>query len=144
MTLQSIAPVDTGTPDYHGLYRNSGVDNSFDLENFEANFQVNVRSMDDNEMVVDVIGIDPPIANALRRIIIAEVPTMAIETVYIQDNTSIMQDEVLAHRLGLLPLKVDPRLFDFHPKQGEHTETDTIVFNHVLRGKIAKIPTQKN
>jgi len=34
--------------------------------------------MTDEEMVVDVIGIDPPIANALRRIIISEVPTIAI------------------------------------------------------------------
>lgn len=34
--------------------------------------------MNKEEMVVDLYNIDPPIANALRRIIIAEVPTMAI------------------------------------------------------------------
>lgn len=38
---------------------------------------------------------------------------MAIEKVYIYDNTSIIQDEVLAHRLGLIPIKVDPDLFYF-------------------------------
>lgn len=38
---------------------------------------------------------------------------MAIEKVYIANNTSVIQDEVLAHRLGLLPIKVDPRLFDY-------------------------------
>ncbi len=38
---------------------------------------------------------------------------MAIETVFIQDNTSIIQDEVLAHRLGLVPICADPRLFEF-------------------------------
>lgn len=42
---------------------------------------------------------------------IAEVPTMAFEEVYIQDNTSIVQDEVLSHRLGLIPLRIDPRAF---------------------------------
>ena len=38
---------------------------------------------------------------------------MAIEKAYIYNNTSVIQDEVLAHRLGLIPLKADPRLFKF-------------------------------
>jgi DNA-directed RNA polymerase I and III subunit RPAC1 len=36
---------------------------------------------------------------------IAEIPTLAIETVFVANNTSIIQDEVLAQRLGLIPLK---------------------------------------
>lgn len=42
-----------------------------------------------------------------------QVPTVAIEDVYVWNNTSIMQDEVLAHRVGLVPLKIDPRTLDF-------------------------------
>lgn len=38
---------------------------------------------------------------------------MAIEKVLVANNTSVVQDEVLAHRLGLIPLKVDPRLFNY-------------------------------
>lgn len=38
---------------------------------------------------------------------------MAIEKVLVANNTSIIQDEVLAHRLGLVPIHVDPRLFDY-------------------------------
>ena len=45
-----------------------------------------------------------------------QVATMAIEKVYMYNNTSIVQDEVLAHRLGLVPLKVDPRYFEFRNK----------------------------
>lgn len=42
-----------------------------------------------------------------------QLPTMAIEKVLIANNTSVIQDEVLAHRLGLIPLQVDPRLFEY-------------------------------
>ena len=45
--------------------------------------------------------------------IFLQVPTIAIEKVFIYNNTSIIQDEVLAHRLGLIPLKADPRLFEY-------------------------------
>lgn len=39
----------------------------------------------------------------------AEVPTVAIEDVYVYSNTSIVQDEVLSHRLGLVPLNIEPK-----------------------------------
>lgn len=38
---------------------------------------------------------------------------MAIERVYITNNTSVVQDEVLSHRLGLIPIRADPRLFEY-------------------------------
>ena len=38
---------------------------------------------------------------------------MAIEKIYMYQNTSCLPDEVLSHRLGLLPIHANPRLFDF-------------------------------
>lgn len=38
---------------------------------------------------------------------------MAIERVYIANNTSLIQDEVLSHRLGLIPIDADPKLFEY-------------------------------
>jgi DNA-directed RNA polymerase I and III subunit RPAC1 len=59
----------------------------------------------DTDLTFSLIGLDTSIANAFRRILIAEVPTLAIESVFMLQNTSIIQDEVLAHRLGLIPIR---------------------------------------
>lgn len=49
----------------------------------------------------------PAFANALRRTIVEDVPTMAIEDVEVVKNSSALYDEMIAHRLGLVPLKTD-------------------------------------
>jgi len=52
-------------------------------------------------------GTTPAFVNALRRAILEEVPTFAIEDVEFRKNNSILYDEIIAHRLGLIPLKTD-------------------------------------
>lgn len=89
--------------------------NKWDINRFRKNLKVNIvrQSDDKRELEFDMIGCTAALANAFRRILLSEVPSMAIEKVHIMMNTSLLQDEVLAHRLGLLPLKADPSLFEY-------------------------------
>jgi DNA-directed RNA polymerase subunit D len=64
------------------------------------------------EMSFSVEGISPGFANALRRIMMTEVPTMAIEWVDFKKNDSALPDEILANRLGQIPLTFDRRAYD--------------------------------
>ncbi|KAK7305273.1 hypothetical protein VNO77_43175 [Canavalia gladiata] len=128
------APQHTDTIQYSGAYAALGVDNSLRWDNFCKNFQVNVINLTDEVIEFDMIGIDPALANSFRRILIAEVPTMAIERVYIANNTSVIQDEVLSHRLGLIPIRADPRLFEYPENAGgDQNEKNTIVFKLHVR-----------
>lgn len=56
---------------------------------------------------VELSDIDRSYANAIRRFCISEVPSMAIDDVVILENSSVLYDEILASRLGLIPIKTD-------------------------------------
>ncbi|KAK0670388.1 DNA-directed RNA polymerase [Cercophora samala] len=92
---------DVSSSDFPGHY--PGEDHAWDIERFKQGFSVEFHQNDPHEASFSLIGIHASIANAFRRIMIADVPTLAIETVFININTSVIQDEVLAHRLGLIP-----------------------------------------
>lgn len=104
---------------------------------FIKGFSMEIQRLEKKEkegiLVMDLIGIDAPVANALRRILISEIPTMTIEKVFISNNTSVIQDEVLAHRLGLIPILVDPREFERKMEGADPDEGDTLVFNLKVR-----------
>ena len=80
-------------------------------ETFKKMTVIEIKSKTEEELVFDIKGVEPTVVNTLRRIMIAEIPTMAIESVIINQNTSIIPDEVLAHRLGLIPIMADANDF---------------------------------
>jgi len=69
--------------------------------------EVKVLEAEGNSVRFILSQSSPAFANALRRIMISEVPCMAIEDVFFYENTSTLDDETIAHRLGLIPLTTD-------------------------------------
>jgi len=69
--------------------------------------EIEVLEKDDKNIRLLVRGVDVPLMNGLRRIVISEVPCMGIDEVVVIENSSILQDEIIVHRLGLIPLKTD-------------------------------------
>ncbi|KAF8821324.1 Dna-directed Rna polymerase II RPB3 [Cardiosporidium cionae] len=65
---------------------------------------IEVQSISLNRVEFILANVDISFANALRRIMLAEVPTLAIDLVTVYENTSIFHDEYLCHRLGLIPI----------------------------------------
>lgn len=125
---------------YPGNYY--GFSDEWNLEEFKEKFKAVIAHYHKGrELEVDLIGIGPAIANAYRRIMIAEVPTMAIEHCFIYNNTSVIQDEMLAHRMGLIPLNIDPSKFEWKPTSllpEDTSKSFSVVFT--LSAKCEKLP----
>jgi len=104
-----------------GLYQQNNVripeepDNEtepYSLAAFKKKLRMSVVKCTDHDLEFDIIGINPAIANAIRRILLAE---------------------DLTNRIGLVPIKVDPRLFEYRDPEQPATAQDTVVFNLNIR-----------
>lgn len=74
--------------------------------------KIEVLSQNDKELKFSVKGISYAFANELRRIMISEVLTMAIEWVDFKKNDSAIPDELLSNRLGQVPLTFDKKAYN--------------------------------
>jgi len=77
---------------------------------------------------------NPGFANALRRLMVEEVPTMAIEEVEFTKNDSALYDEMLAHRLGLIPLTTDLKSYDVKGPKDEISAKNSIKLTLKAKG----------
>ena len=95
-----------------------------DFEDFVQDLSsLEVINKDNQKMSVKLKGVSLQYANALRRICLNGVPVFAIDTVDIIENSSVLPDEGLAHRLGLVPLKTDLSRFNEPSKCECQSET---------------------
>ena len=109
-----------------------GVDAAWNLEKFRKNFDIDISFLTSTAANLDLINTDTSLANAFRRIMISEIPTVAIEKVFVEQNTSVIQDEVLASRLGLVPLMVSPDQLEWQGGS-ENSVENTVAFRLDVR-----------
>ena len=84
-----------------------------DFEDFVQDLSsLEVITKDNQKMSVKIKGVPLQYTNALRRVCLNGVPVFAIDTVDIIENSSVLPDEGLAHRLGLIPIKTDLTRFN--------------------------------
>ncbi|KAH8738516.1 DNA-directed RNA polymerase I [Cryptosporidium ryanae] len=98
------------------------------IEEIIDSIDIKINELREDYINFDISGIDASVANALRRILLVEVPTVAIETVQIYQNNGVIQDEVLAHRLGLIPMLIDPDTIDYRSEDEELNEKNSLCF----------------
>ncbi|KAK2195218.1 bifunctional DNA-directed RNA polymerase [Babesia duncani] len=89
---------------YHNGYETANLSVYDQVKGVEIRFMKKTKL----HSIAEIRGLNVALANAIRRILLVEVPTLAIDTVHIKQNTGVIQDEVLAHRIGLIPFDVDP------------------------------------
>jgi len=82
-----------------------------------------IISKDERKMSIKLKGVPLQYANALRRICLNGIPIFAIDTIDIIENSSVLPDEGLAHRLGLVPIKTDLGRFNEPAKCDCESET---------------------
>lgn len=73
--------------------------------------KLEVLELKDRKAKFVLSDVTPAFANSLRRAMIADVPKMAIDYLDIYDNTSVLFDEMLSLRLGLIPIKTNPEMY---------------------------------
>ena len=75
--------------------------------------KVEVKELKPKKAVIKFEEVQPYFVNSIRRIMLADLPKLAVDDVIIYDNTSALFDEIIAHRLGLVPIPTDLSLLSF-------------------------------
>lgn len=83
----------------------------------EGGVEARILRMDDISIELLVRGVPLPVLNAIRRIIQMEVPTAAVEDVIFYENNTSIYDEIIAHRLAMIPIYSEDAIRKLKPPE---------------------------
>ena len=100
--------------------------------------KINIIRRNEREMEFVLEDSNPQFANALRRTMMGEIPILAVEEVDFSQNESVLYNEIIAHRLALIPLVFDAG--KFHLKEEQHEGDKSCQFCEVVFSINKKAP----
>lgn len=104
--------------------------------------KLSISQIDRTFAKFEIQNVDVSLANGLRRIMIAEVPTFAIDLVEVVENSTVLCDEFVAHRVGLIPLTSENAFHTSLPHEYEGDQDTEVEFEIELRAKCGTDQTQ--
>lgn len=96
---------------------------------------IKIRELNDNYCEFLLINTNISVANSLRRVMISWVPTIAIDLVDFEINTSVLNDEFITHRLGLIPLVSGSLVKQMKTRFEDKNENDVLELVFSLHAK---------
>lgn len=75
--------------------------------------KVTTKELSPKKAVIQIEDMGAYFVNSLRRVMLSDLPKLAIDHVIIYDNTSPLFDEIITHRLSLIPLPTDLSVLTF-------------------------------
>lgn len=92
-----------------------------------------------NNQITFTAEIDESLANTIRRYI-DQIPILAVDEVEISKNDSPLYDETVAHRIGMIPLKMDKTIDEKSVEQLTLVaKKEGIVYSEELKGRVAPV-----
>lgn len=109
----------------------------FSLTDFRNSLKLDIIKRTKDDLILNILGLDLSFVNGIRRILLSEITSVCIEKVFFYDNSSILNDEVLSHRLGLVPLLITTDVLNYFSSMKNHSN-NKIIFELDIKNDINK------
>ncbi|VVB83517.1 DNA-directed RNA polymerase subunit D [uncultured archaeon] len=92
-----------------------------------------------NNQITFTLEADESLANAIRRYV-DQIPILAVDEVEISKNDSPLYDETVAHRIGMIPLKMDKTIDEKSVEQLTLVaKKDGVIYSEELKGRVSPV-----
>ena len=110
----------------------------FSITDFRNSMRIEILKRTKDDLVLNIIGLDLSFMNGIRRSLISEITSICVEKVFFYDNSSILNDEVLSHRLALVPLLIMSEILNYF-SVAKNNSDKKIIFELDIRHDMNKI-----